>query len=65
MDELLKLITEKTGVSEAIAKTAVELVVDYIKKKAPGQIGPHIDRVLKGGGLGEIAKGLLGKLGKK
>jgi hypothetical protein len=51
---------------EAKAKTAVETVIDYLKKNLPAPVGSQIDAVLKGGGgLGDVAKGLAGKLGKK
>jgi len=65
MDELVKLVVQKTGLPEATAKTVVEMVVDYLKKKLPAPVGGQIDAVLKGGGLGDVAKGLVGKLGKK
>jgi len=65
MDELVKLVVQKTGLPEATARTAVETVVGYLKKKLPGPVGGQIDAVLKGGGLGDTAKGLAGKLGKK
>ena len=65
MDELVKLIVKKTGLPEATAKTVVELVISYLKKKLPGPIGGQIDAVLKGGGLGEAAKGLGSLLKKK
>ena len=64
-DELVKLVVQKTGLPEATAKTVVEMVVDYLKKKLPEPVGGQIDAVLKGGGLGDMAKGLVGKLGKK
>ena len=65
MDELVKLVVQKAGLPEAKAKTAVETVIDYLKKKLPAPIGSQIDAVLKGGGLGDMAQGLAGKLGKK
>ena len=65
MDELVKLIVKKTGLPEATVKTVVGMVIDYLKKKLPGPVGGQIDAVLQGGGLGDVAKGLVGKLGKK
>lgn len=65
MDELVKLVVQKTGLPEATAKTAVETVIGYLKKKLPAPIAGQIDAVLKGGGLGDAAKGLGGILGKK
>ncbi len=66
MDELIKLVIQKTGLPEAKAKTAIETVINYLKKELPAPVGSQIDAVLKGGGgLGDVAKGLAGKLGKK
>ena len=69
MDELIKLVSKKAGLSEAMAKTAVETVIGYLKKKLPTPIASQIDSVLGGGGtpseLGDITKGLGGILGKK
>jgi hypothetical protein len=69
MDELVKLVSQKTGLSEEMAKTAVEMVVGYLKEKLPAPIAGQIDSVLGRGGMakeaGGIAKGLGGILGKK
>jgi len=70
MDELVKLVSHKVGLSEEMAKTAVETVVGYLKDKLPAPIAGQIDGLLGGGGmpadLGDTAKGLLGGLfGKK
>jgi hypothetical protein len=64
MEELIKLVSEKTGVSEEIAEKAVEVVLDYLKEKLPGPVGGQIDSLLGGGGgLADAAKGLGGLLG--
>ena len=69
MDELIKMVSEKAGLSEEMAKTAVETVIGYLKKKLPAPIAGQIDGVLGGGempaDLGGLAKGLGGILGKK
>ncbi len=66
MDELVKLVAQKTGMPEATAKTAVDTVIGYLKQKLPAPIAGQIDAVLQGGGgMGNIAKGLGGMLGKK
>ena len=69
MDELIKLVSQKAGLSEDMAKTAVETVVGYLKDKLPAPIAGQIDGVLGGGGipknLGDLTKGLGGILGKK
>jgi hypothetical protein len=69
MDELVKLVSQKTGLPEATAKTAVETVLGYLKKKLPAPIASQIDGVLSGAGavkgVEDLAKGLGGMLGKK
>ncbi|MCP4537104.1 MAG: DUF2267 domain-containing protein [Chloroflexi bacterium] len=67
MDELIKLVSEKTGLSEEMSKTAVETVIGFLKDKLPDPIAGQIDAVLSGagvaGGLEDLAKGLGGLLG--
>ena len=35
MDELVKLVSEKTGLSKEMSETAVKIVLDYVKTKLP------------------------------
>ena len=69
MDELIKLVSDKTGLSEELSKMAVETVVGYLKDKLPAPIGGQIDNLLGGAaqvqGAGGLAQGLKGILGKK
>lgn len=66
MEELIKLVSQKTGLSQDQAKLAVEIVIGFLKKKLPGPIAGQIDTVLKGGSISQdLAKGLGGLLGKK
>ena len=60
MDELIKLVMQKTGLPEGTARTAVETVVNYIKTKLPESIAAQLDGLLSGGGLASE----LGSLGK-
>ena len=61
MDELIKSVSEKTGISAEQAKGAVHQVMEFLKDKLPGGIGGQLEGMLsgEGGGLGGIA----GKLG--
>ncbi len=69
MDELVKLVSEKTGLPEQQAKIAVETVVNFLKDKLPAPIAGRLDDVLSGAditeGLGDLAEGLGSLLGKK
>lgn len=59
MDELVKLVSKKTGLPEAQARTAVKTVVDYLKKKLPAPVAAQIDPVLNSGQAASAADGLL------
>ena len=65
MEHIIKLITEKTGISKEQAETAVNVVTDYIKEKLPAGMGGQIDGLLKGdtSTLGNMADGIKDSLG--
>ncbi len=73
MDELVQLVSEKAGIPESSARTAVKTVTDYLKKKLPKPIASQVDRVLADDEtVAEVAdqaedliKGLGKKFGKK
>lgn len=66
MDELIKSVTAKAGVSEEQAKKAVQSVVEFLKAKFPA-IGGQLESLMQGGGggLGDIAGKIGGMLGGK
>ena len=43
MDELVKLVSEKTGLSEEMAKMAVDTVIGFLKQKLPAPVASQID----------------------
>lgn len=64
---LVKLIQEKTGISEQQAATALDTVVGFLKERLPEPLAGQVNAVLGGGGsteqpnvLGSLG-GLLGK----
>ena len=65
MDELIKLVAGKAGITEAQAKQAVETVLGFLKDKLPEPIAGQIDAVLEGdlSGLGDLMGGLGGLFG--
>lgn len=66
MDEVVKMVSEKTGLSEEMSRVAVETVLTYLKGKLPEPIAGQLDNILEGGGLGnlsDLAGGLGGLLG--
>ncbi len=48
MDQIVKLVQEKAGLSEAQARTAVTTVVDFLKTKLPAPIAGQIDGIVTG-----------------
>jgi len=67
MDELVKLVSDKVGISEDQAQEAVQVVLSFLKDKLPEPIAGQIDAALKGdlSGLGDLAGGLGGLFGGK
>ena len=60
MDELIKQVSERTGISQDQARTAVDTVLGFLKNKLPAPIAGQIDNVIGGGdaasgGLGDMA----------
>ena len=62
MDELIKRITEKTGISEDQARSAINTVSGFLKEKLPAPIAGQIDNVL-GGGMSDTLGNAASKLG--
>jgi hypothetical protein len=63
MDELVKLITAKTGISPDQAKQAIGVMADFLKQKLPAPMAAEVDNLLKGGGMPDVSKGLGGLFG--
>lgn len=59
MDELVKLVTEKVGISPEQAQKAVTTIMGFLKEKLPAPLAGHLDKFAAGGtggtgGLGGI-----------
>ena len=65
MDELIQLVAQKTGLSEEMAKVAVDTVIDFLKDKLPGPAAAQLDALLEGGDITGLMGNLGGLLGKK
>ena len=67
MQALIKMVSEKTGITEAQATTAVQTVVTFLKDKMPAGIGGQVESFIKGGNVmgsvGDMAAGLKDKAG--
>lgn len=70
MDELVKRITEKTGISEDQARTAITTVTGFLKEKLPAPIAGQVDNAIGGAGgavvdkVGDLASQVGGMFGK-
>jgi len=62
MEELVNLVVKKTGLPKETAQTVVKIVLDFLKKKLPPQVGGAIDGLLSGKGQAAGAADLLGGL---
>ena len=66
MDELIKLVSQKTGLPQDKAKVAVDTVINFLKTKLPPSLGGQLDAILAGGDLpGNLTKGVGDLLGGK
>lgn len=65
MDELIKRVTEKTGISADQARSAVETVMGFLKEKLPAPIAGQIDNLMSGagGGVTETVGDMAAKVG--
>jgi hypothetical protein len=75
MEELIKMVSERTGIAPDKAQQAVETVFSFLKAKLPPSIGSHLDALATGNldaiassfggmsGLADMAKSIEGKLG--
>ncbi|MDX9992361.1 MAG: hypothetical protein RBS68_09960 [Anaerolineales bacterium] len=65
MQELIDLVSKKTGLSKEQSGMAVTVVLDFIKKKLPAPLAAQVDAVLGGKTDLSAAADLLGGFLKK
>jgi len=67
MDELVQQVSQRTGLSDDVAREAVEAVLAVLKEKLPAPIAGQLDNFIEGSGslddLGDLTKGLGGLFG--
>lgn len=65
MEELIKMVTAKVGISESQARGAVETVVSFLKDKMPGGIGNQVESFIGGnsGSIGKMVDSMKDKVG--
>ncbi|HEX2035161.1 MAG TPA: hypothetical protein VHS99_13330 [Chloroflexota bacterium] len=74
MNELVALVSQKTGLPEAQSRMAVETVIGFLRERLPPPVAQQLDAALGSqaggttgnmGNLGEMARGLGGLFEKK
>ncbi len=73
MDQLIKTVSEKAGISAEQAQAAITQVMAFVKEKLPAGVGSHLDGLMGGAGgegggmpsLGDLAGKLGGLFGGK
>ncbi len=70
METIIKMVSEKAGISEQQATTAVKTVVSFIKDKLPAGMGAQLENLFGGNGstaggfTDDLKNGLGGMFGK-
>lgn len=66
MDILVKMVADKTGISESQARTAVDTVMSFLNDKLPDGMASQVISMLQddsAGGKDDMMSGLAGKIG--
>jgi len=63
MEELIKRITEQTGISSDQAKSAINMVSGYLKEKLPAPLASQVENVLNGGGMSDTLGNAASRIG--
>ncbi len=61
MDELVKVVSEQTGLPKAQAEKAAKAVLDFLKDKLPAPIASQVDAAVSSSGTISAAEDLLKK----
>jgi nucleoid DNA-binding protein len=68
MENLVKMVSEKAGITEVQARSAVNTVVSFLKDKMPAGVGSQVETFLKAGSpdkvVGSVKETVGGVLGK-
>lgn len=57
MDDLIKMVTERVGIPEDKARSAVELITNQLRSRLPSSLSGQIDSALGGNGGGMFRGG--------
>ncbi len=62
MEELVKMVAERVGLSEDMAQGAVETVLEFLKERLPGPVAAQLDSIVQGESSGEGVQRLAGDI---
>ena len=65
MEELVAVVTQKTGLSPEQARAATQAVLDFLMTKVPGPLAEQIKLTLSGGSVTDAVKGVSGLFGQQ
>lgn len=63
MESLIKRVSEKAGITETQARSAVNTVVSFLKDKMPSGIGSQVETFLNTGSGASVAGSIKEKVG--
>lgn len=63
MDDIIAIVVAKTGISEAMARNVVSVIVDQLKDKLPAPIANNLDAFLNGQGGNDIMNSVVDGFG--
>ena len=52
MDDLIKMVTDRVGIPQDKARSAVELILGQLKSRLPAPLASQVENALSGGGDG-------------
>ena len=55
MDDLVKVITERTGLPADQARAAAQTTIDFLKEKLPESMRSYVDMALNSGMIDDVA----------
>lgn len=70
MEELIQLVSAKTGIAPEQARTAVETVLGFLKERLPAPLAAQVDGLLSNGAISpdnltNASQGLGGLFGRR
>jgi hypothetical protein len=64
MNEIVRMVAERTGIGEDKAQQAVQVVVEQLRKRLPAPLASHLDSFVSGqANTAEGEGGIAGKIG--